>query len=71
MPGILKNLIKTSVAFSSPQDPYDYLKRFYYALLNEKPSITVLKEQGFTTREIEVLSDISRSKVSRLLKENS
>lgn len=71
MPGILKNLIKTSVAFSSPQDPYDYLKRFYYALFNEKPSITVLKEQGFTTREIEVLSDISRSKVSRLLKENA
>ena len=29
-PGDLKNLIKTSLAFSSKSDEYDYLKRFYY-----------------------------------------
>jgi len=31
-PGELKNLIRTSVAFSSPGDEYDYLRRLYHAV---------------------------------------
>ena len=34
-----------------------------------KTNIKELKEKGYTTREIEVLSGISKSKVSRELKE--
>lgn len=36
-PGDLKNLIRTAVAFSNPQDGMDYFRRLYYAVCNEKP----------------------------------
>lgn len=36
-PGELKNLIRTSVAFSNPKDGMDYFRRLYYAVCNEKP----------------------------------
>ena len=65
-PGELKNLIKTAIAFSNPNDDFDYLRRFYYLLTNNKQiNIKELKEQGFTVREIETLSGISKSKISR------
>ncbi|UYI78103.1 MAG: AAA family ATPase [Fusobacterium varium] len=69
-PGELKNLLKTSIAFSDPNNEYDYLKR----LLNNvtKKNINDLKElqeKGFTVREIEILTGISKSQVSRELKE--
>ena len=65
-PGELKNLIKTSLAFSSPDNEYDYLKRLYVSVYNK--SENDLKEQGFTVREIEILTSVSKSKVSRELK---
>lgn len=69
LPGELKNIIKTSVAFSDVDDGTDYFRRLYYAVCGEKPeNIKKLQEQGFTVREIEVLTKKSKSSVSRELK---
>lgn len=69
-PGELKNLIKTSVAFSDSNVECDYLKRIYETLLGAIPSdLEKLKEQGFTVREIEIISGISKSQVARTLQE--
>ncbi|MCM1048354.1 MAG: AAA family ATPase [Clostridiales bacterium] len=68
-PGDLKNLIKTSVAFSDIQDGMDYFRRLYYAVCEEKSeNLKLLQEQGFTVREIEILTKKSKSSVSRELK---
>jgi len=69
-PGELKNLIKVSLAFSDPSDEFDYLKRLLNATQNNpiNNDLKKLKEMGFTTREIEVLTGISKSQVSRELK---
>ncbi len=66
-PGDLKNLIKTSLAFSNLNSKYDYLVRLYENITGEKinENIKKLQEQGFTVREIEKLTGISRSQVSR------
>lgn len=69
-PGDLVQLIKTSVAFSDNDDELDYLRKFYYAVNNNPPSIDIqdLQEKGYTTREIEILTGIPKSSVSRKLK---
>ena len=36
-PGELKNLIKSAIAFSNPNDGHDYFRRLYYAVCEEKP----------------------------------
>lgn len=67
-PGELKNIIKTSLAFSSLNYEYDYLIRLYETITKTNSNnfdINVLKEQSFTVREIEILTGISKSKVSR------
>lgn len=69
-PGDLKNIIKISLAFSNPNDEYDYLRKLYSKVCNNT-NLKNLKEQGFTVREIEILTGISKSKVSRELKEYS
>ena len=69
-PGELKNIIRASVAFSNPSDEFDYLKRFYKAVYTEPTDIHVMQSQGFTVREIEILTGISKSQVSRELKED-
>lgn len=70
-PGDLKQIIKTSVAFSSEANEYDYLRKIYYALNdNREIDIQKLSDEGYTTREIEILSRIPKSSVSRKLKEN-
>lgn len=68
-PGELKNLIKTSIAFSNPNDEYDYLKRLF-ALVNKNNNgnLKKLQDLGFTVREIEILTGISKSQVSREIK---
>lgn len=69
-PGEMKNLLKSSVAFSSADNPYDYLARIYRELCAKNPSdIIELKRDGFTLREIERLSAVSKSTVARLVKE--
>lgn len=68
-PGDLKNIIKTAVAFSDPNDGSDYFRRLYYAVCLEKPDdIKKLQMQKFTIREIESLSKKSKSSVSRGLR---
>lgn len=70
-PGDLKQILKTAVAFSSEVSEYDYLRKIYLAL-NENREIDIqrLSDEGYTTREIEILSRIPKSSVSRKLKEN-
>ena len=69
-PGDLKNIIKTAVAFSSPTDDTDYFRRLYYAVCNEKPEdLKKLHSQKFTVREIEILTQKSKSSVARELKD--
>lgn len=69
-PGELKNIIKTSIAFSDTNDSSDYLKQLYL-LLNDKKKIELkdLQADGFTVREIETLTGISKSQVSRELRD--
>ena len=68
-PGELKNIIKTSLAFSDVNLEHDYLRRLYNNLIGEldKTDITQLYENGFTVREIEKLKGESKSSVSRKL----
>ncbi len=70
-PGDLKNLIKTSLAFSDPDNEYDYLKKLYESLdpKNNTIGLKTLQDRGFTVREIEILTGISKSQVSRELSE--
>lgn len=73
-PGELKNIIKTSLAFSEPNSEFDYLRRLYKAVLiqeNKKEmDIKELSNKGFTLREIEKLTGIPKSNASRKLKED-
>ncbi len=65
-PGDLKNLIKTSIAFSNPNNEFDYLKDLYKKIHNNLQfDIKYLQEKGFTVREIEILTGVSKSQVAR------
>ena len=69
-PGDLKNLIRSAIAFSDPQDGQDYFRRLYSAVYGEKPeNLQLLQSQNFTVREIEILTKKSKSSVARELKE--
>lgn len=71
-PGDLKQIIKTSIAFSDNTCEYDYLRKFYLTINNNPDSIDIqdLKSKGYTTREIEILTRIPKSSVSRKLRSN-
>ncbi|MDY2888952.1 MAG: ATP-binding protein [Candidatus Caccosoma sp.] len=68
-PGELKNIIKTSLAFSDTNFEHDYLRRLYNNLIGNLDQIDIeqLYAQGFTVREIEKLKGESKSSVSRKL----
>ena len=68
-PGELKNIIKTSLAFSNTDSDYDYLRRLYNNLIDglEQKDINRLYNEGFTVREIEKLKGESKSTVARKL----
>ena len=68
-PGELKNIIKTSLAFSDAGSEYDYLKRLYNSLVGtlDQKDLNQLHEEGFTVREIEKLKGASKSVVARKL----
>lgn len=68
-PGELTNLLKVSLAFGDPTKPFDYLARIYKDL-HKKTIIDLseLKDEGYTVREIGVLTGISKSQVSRELR---
>jgi len=68
-PGDLRNVIKTSLAFSDKNNEYDYLKKIYESidLKNDSSDLKALQRKGFTVREIEILTGVSKSQVSREL----
>lgn len=69
-PGTLKNIIRSSIAFSNPGSEFDYLRRLYSEITgNRQMDLKLLQEHGFTVREIEILTGISKSQVARDLKE--
>lgn len=69
-PGELKNIIRTAIAFSKPSDEYDYLKRLYFSICEGQGiDLRKMREQGFTVREIELLTGTSKSQVARDLQE--
>jgi len=70
-PAELKNSIKIALAFSDPSNELDYLRRLLDddGLLNEnEEKIKNLSQKGFTVREIEILTGVSKSQVARILK---
>lgn len=69
-PGDLKQIIRTSVAFSDDAYEYDYLRKIYLAFHDNSEGMDIreLSEKGFTTREIEILTRIPKSSISRKLK---
>lgn len=68
-PGELKNIIKTSLAFSDLNSENDYLRRMFNSMIGSINGIDIsqLHEMGFTVREIEKLKGESKSSVSRKL----
>ena len=70
-PGELENMLRTALAFSKPDDPHDYLRRIYVQTCpgSSVADLAKLKAQGFTVREMETLSGVSKSTISRELKE--
>lgn len=69
-PGDLKNMVRRSIAFSDPSDEFDYLRRLYSEITGKQTmQLKTLQSMGFTVREIEVLTGISKSQVARELKE--
>ncbi|MHA0272936.1 ATP-binding protein [Mycoplasma sp. 48589B] len=66
-PGELKNIIKTSIAFSNPLDKFDYLRRLYSNLICpiDNKTLIQLRDEGFTLREIQALKGESKSTVAR------
>lgn len=70
-PGDMLQTIKIALAFSDDSNQYDYLRRLYIELnKNNDISIQKLTSQGFTTREIEILTGIPKSSVARKLKDD-
>ena len=68
MPGTLKNMIKSALAFSDMQG-LDYLRRLYSQVCGRAQiDLQQLKTQGFTVREIEILKKESKSSVARKLR---
>lgn len=71
LPGELKNLLKKSIVFSDSTDEFDYLKRLYIELSGvDIIDPVILKKQGFTLREMEHLTNISKSTLAKLVKDN-
>lgn len=70
-PGELENMLRTSLAFSKPGDLYDYLRRLYSQACPDTSirDYAKLSQQGFTLREIEVLSQVPKTTISRELRE--
>lgn len=68
-PAELSNIIKAAIAFSNPGEPYDYMRRLYREATGATvPDAKTLREQGFSMREIEILTGKPISTVSRELK---
>ncbi|MBN0970499.1 ATP-binding protein [Mycoplasma phocoeninasale] len=69
-PGELKNIIKTSLAFSEKGSKFGYLIRIYNSLVGglDNKKYDEIHKEGFTVREIEILKEKSKSSVAREIK---
>ncbi len=67
-PGDIFNIIKTAVAFSNPENGFDYMRRLYKAFCgNSSLDLHELQIKGFTIREIGILTGQSKSCIGREL----
>lgn len=67
-PADLRKIIKADITFSDASIECDYLKNIYKSFVGSTPEdLHKLQTQGFTVRETEILSGISKSQVSRIL----
>lgn len=66
-PGDLKNIIRSTVAFSDLSKPYGYLSVLYQKVVGKDlpNDLKELSELGFSIREIEKLTGIPKSSVAR------
>lgn len=65
-PGEMKNLLKKSLAFSNSNYEFDYLRRLYSSVKSSlEMDVKTLKNEGFTLREIEILTGVPKSSVAR------
>jgi DNA invertase Pin-like site-specific DNA recombinase len=64
-------MIKTSLAFSNSSNEFDYMKKLLINAVGKEKAedIRKLYTMNFTIREIEILTGISKSQISRELKE--
>ena len=70
-PADLRKIIKADITFSDATIECDYLKSIYKSFVGNTPDdLHKLQTQGFTVREIEILSGISKSQVSRILNDD-
>ncbi|MFU0841481.1 MAG: hypothetical protein ACFWTZ_02475 [Burkholderia sp.] len=66
-PGILKNKIRTAIAFSDSSERYGYFKLLYTNFVGDDQfNIPELRKRQFTLREIEMLTGISKSQIARI-----
>ncbi len=72
-PAELINLIKTSIAFSGLDSEYGYLRNMFFKVYvgEDKDNPKKLQELGFSLREIEIITKISKSQLARELKGDS
>ncbi len=69
-PGEIKNGIRSAIAFCDCNSEGDYLRRIYDFFYGELPNDVIkLKQQGFTVREIGLLTGKSKSTVDRVIRE--
>lgn len=68
-PGDYTNIIEHSIAFSDYQSKNNYFSLLYMNITGSDsiPPIQELKQQGFTIREIEILTNMPRTTISRKL----
>lgn len=67
-PGEFKKMLKNLQATNEPINGSNCVRKFYENLIGEIPTdLKQLKEQGFSVREIETITGISKSKVARSL----
>lgn len=65
-PGEMRNIIRSSIAFSDPSMPEAYVRNIFNALLpNIKMDMQTLQSLKFSLRDMEILLGISKSTLSR------
>ena len=66
-PGIMQNIIRSSLAFSDAENKYDYLSKIMLSLtgMEDLKDFKKLQEFGFSLRDIEKLTGKPKSSVAR------